>query len=351
MSGNRTGIVGASGYAGIEATRLLAHHPHAELRFVTSDRWGGERVEKRIGLGGAAGALVYESQDRIEDLAAGCDVVLLATPADVSLALAPKFLAAGARVIDLSGAFRLKEPSAYPKHYGFAHGAPELLAQAVYGLPELFRARVPGARLVANPGCYPTAAALSLAPLLAAGIVDPGSIVINAASGVTGAGRKANEDFSFTEVEGDFRAYRVGRHQHSPEIIQTLSLRAGAPVAATFTPHLLPVKRGILSTACARLLRGADAAAVSAAFAEAYGSEPFVTLAGSADEVSLKSVVGTNRCQIGFAIDAELADRVVVVAAIDNLVKGAAGQAIQNLNLLMGWEETSGLLAARAFHP
>lgn len=351
MHEGTVGIVGASGYAGIEATRLLAQHPHAKLRFVTSDRWGGERVEKRTGLGGAAGALVYSSQEEVASLAAGCDAVLLATPADVSLALAPKLLAAGARVIDLSGAFRLKEGAAYRKHYGFEHGAPELLAEAVYGLPEFFRASVPGARLVANPGCYPTAAALSLAPLLAAGVVDPASIVISAASGVTGAGRKANEDFSFTEVDGDFRAYRVGRHQHSPEITQTLSLRAGTAVAATFTPHLLPVKRGILSTGHARLLRGTDAAAVSAVFAKAYGSEPFVTLAGSADEVSLKSVVGTNRCQIGFAIDDALPDRLVVVAAIDNLVKGAAGQAVQNLNLLMGWAETSGLLTSRAFHP
>ncbi len=351
MHEHTVGIVGASGYAGIEATRLLAHHPQAKLRFVTSDRWGGERVGKRIGIGGAAGDLVYASQEKIEDIAAGCDVVLLATPADVSLALVPKLLEGGSRVIDLSGAFRLKDVAAYPKHYGFTHTAPALLDSAVYGLPELFRTRVPGAKLVANPGCYPTAAALSLAPLLATGLVDPGSIVIDAASGVTGAGRKANEDFSFTEIEGDYRAYRVGRHQHSPEITQTLSLRAGAPVSLTFTPHLLPVKRGILSTAHARLVNGANSAAITAAFDEAYGREPFVTMAASADEVSLKAVVGTNRCQIGFAIDGELPDRIAVVASIDNLVKGAAGQAVQNLNLMMRWEETSGLLAARAFHP
>lgn len=350
MREHTVGVVGASGYAGIEATRLLAHHPNAKLRVVTSDRWGGERVGKRTGLGGAAGDLVYAPQDRVEDVVAGCDAVLLATPAEVSLALAPKLLAAGMRVVDLSGAFRLKDVASYPKHYGFTHTAPALLESAVYGLPELSRARVPAAKLVANPGCYATAAALSLAPLLA-GLIDPESIVIDAASGVTGAGRKANEDFSFTEVDGDFRAYRVGRHQHSPEITQTLSLRAGVPVSLTFTPHLLPVKRGILSTAHARLSKGANGAAVSAAFEAAYGREPFVTLAASADEVSLKAVVGTNRCQIGFAIDGELPDRLTVVASIDNLVKGAAGQAIQNLNLMMGWEETSGLLAARAFHP
>jgi len=351
MHEHTVGVVGASGYAGIEATRLLAYHPQANLRFVTSDRWGGERVAKRTGLGGAAGDLVYASQEKVEDVAAGCAVVFLATPAEVSLALVPKLLAGGSRIVDLSGAFRLRDAAAYPKHYGFTHAAPALLELAVYGLPELSRKGVPTAKLVANPGCYPTAAALSLAPLLAAGLVDPASIVIDAASGVTGAGRKANEDFSFTEIEGDFRAYRVGRHQHSPEITQTLSLRAGAPVSLTFTPHLLPVKRGILSTAHARLLKGADAAAVAAAFDAAYGREPFVTLAASADEVSLKSVVGTNRCQIGFAIDAELPDRLSVVSSIDNLVKGAAGQAVQNLNLMMGWEETSGLLAARAFHP
>ncbi|MFZ5468617.1 MAG: N-acetyl-gamma-glutamyl-phosphate reductase [Myxococcota bacterium] len=348
MHNHPVGIVGASGFSGIELTRLLAAHPCVELRFVTSDRWVGESVEKRTGVGGSTGKLTYVAQDEGVGLSASCEVVLLATPAEASLKWVPPLLAGKVKVIDLSGAFRLRQADAYPQHYGFAHQAPQLLAEAGYGLPELFRAELAGRRLIANPGCYPTAAALSLFPLLRAGLIDPTSIVINAASGVTGAGRKASEDFSFTEVAGDFRAYRVLRHQHTPEISQTLSRGAGTEVPLTFTPHLLPVKRGILSTSFARLAPKANAASVAAAFADAYRAEPFVALAPSADEVSLKAVVGTNRCRLGFSCDGE---RLVVTGAIDNLVKGAAGQAVQNLNLLLGLEETTGLSAARGFYP
>ncbi len=334
----------------MELTRILANHSHAELRFVTSDRWLGETVERRCGVVGDARRLTYISQTEALTVSRDCEVVFLATPAEVSLELAPKLLEAGTRVVDLSGAFRLRDGAVYPKWYGFTHSQTALLSSAVYGLPELFRSEVPKARLVANPGCYATSAALPLAPLIKAGLIDPASIVINAASGVTGAGRKATEDFSFTEIDGDFRAYRVLRHQHTPEIAQTLGWvsDSGSAPDLVFTPHLLPVKRGILCTTFARLSKGVDAAAVNAALADTYGREPFVPLAASADHVSLKAVVGTNRCQIGVSIDG---DRIVLASAIDNLVKGAAGQAVQNFNLLLGCAETEGLSGLRGFHP
>jgi len=353
MNGASVGIVGASGYAGMEATRILSAHPEVDLRFVTSDRWVGERVEKRLGPIGPAGRLTYVSNEQALASLADCAAVLLATPAEASLELVPRLLEAGVRVIDLSGAFRLKDATAYPRHYALEHKAPALLSEAIYGLPELFRASIRGARLVANPGCYPTAAALSIMPLLQAGLVETDSIIIDAASGVTGAGRKAAEPYSFCEVDADFRAYKVLKHQHTPEISQTLSTVAGATVPITFTPHLLPVKRGILSTGYGFLKPGVTSAQVKEAFVSAYANEPFVVLAESADEVGLKDVVGTNLCRIGFTCDvsSNARSRIVVISAIDNLVKGAAGQAIQNLNLVMGWKETAGLSSLWSHHP
>src|SRR6266849_667971 len=204
------------------------------------------------------------------------------------------------------------------------------------------------ARLVANPGCYPTAAALALVPLLRAGVLAPGEAIVDAASGTTGAGRKATEEMSFTEVMDDFRAYRVLRHQHTPEIAQALSRAAGRDVPLTFTAHLLPLRRGILATCYARLAEGRTGRDAAGALSHIYATEPFLDLAAGPDEVSLKAVVGTNRCQIGLAADA---GRIVVISAIDNLVKGAAGQAVQNLNLALGWPETSGLDTLRGFNP
>ncbi|MGZ3459764.1 MAG: N-acetyl-gamma-glutamyl-phosphate reductase [Archangium sp.] len=347
------GIIGASGYSGVEATHILAAHPRVELRLVTSDRWQGEAVGRRLGIAGPTGQLRYAPLDKSAELARECEAVLLATPAESSLHLVPGLLEAGVRVIDLSGAFRLRDTASYPAFYNFTHSAPGLLEQAAYGIPELFRERIPGARLVANPGCYATACALSVAPLLRAGLLDEGSLIFDAASGTTGAGRKGSEDMSFSEVDEDFRAYRVLRHQHTPEIAQTLANVAGRAVPLTFTPHLLPLKRGILVTAYARLRPDATATEARAALEQAYGSSPFMTVESSPDAVNLKSVVGTNRCAVALAADTTGYDpgRVVVMAAIDNLVKGAAGQAVQNLNLVMGWEETLGLSNLRGFYP
>jgi N-acetyl-gamma-glutamyl-phosphate reductase len=331
------GVIGASGYSGLEASRILALHPNVELRLLGSDKWAGETAARRAGLAGAAGKLKYVSQEQIVHLARECAAVLLATPADGSLKLVPILHAFGVKVIDLSGAFRLRNAGLYPKHYGFEHTQADLLSKAFYGLPELSRTPA-GTALVANPGCYPTAAALALLPLIEAGAVE-GPFIVDAASGVTGAGRKATEEMSFGEVDEDFRAYRVLRHQHQPEIAQTLRRDV------TFTAHLLPVRRGILATCYARAAGNSDLKQV---FLHKYASSPFIEVLDSPDQVSLKGVVGTNKCQIAVATDGAA---VVVISAIDNLVKGAAGQAVQNLNLAMGWPETAGLDTLRGFHP
>jgi N-acetyl-gamma-glutamyl-phosphate reductase len=335
------GIVGASGYSGLELSRILALHPQVELKFLGSDKWAGEFAARRAGLPGAAGKLKYAPQEKSGELGRECAVVFLATPAEASLELGPRLIDAGVRVIDLSGAFRLRDAALYPKFYGFQHPRPDLLAEAFYGLPEL-QPPPRGTRLVANPGCYPTAAALALAPLVEAGLLTTDPLIVDAASGVTGAGRRAAEDYSFTEIDGDFRAYKVLRHQHQPEIAQSLR----RPL--TFTPHLLPVKRGILATCYGRLATGNKPDSLRAALLHKYAQTPFVQVLEGADQVSLKGVTGTNNCQVAVAAEGEV---VVVIAAIDNLVKGAAGQAVQNLNLILGWPETAGLDALRGFHP
>ena len=325
------GVIGASGYSGIELTRLLLGHPQVRLAFVTSDRWVGQSISSKTGL---ASELTYVSNEQGLSAAKGCELVFLATPAETSLELAPKLRALGVRVVDLAGAFRLQDLSKYPAFYKFEHTAPALVKQAVYGMPELFREKIRGAQFVSNPGCYATAAALSVAPLLRAGLIDPSSVVINAASGVSGAGRKASEEFTFMEIDSDFRAYKTLKHQHVPEIEQTLGVKL------VFTPHLLPMKRGILSTAVARLKSGVSQAQVNEAFVGAFGKEPMVKLLPSADSVRIAEVAKTPFCLIGASADET---HVVSVSAIDNLLKGAASQAVQNFNLMMGHEETVGL--------
>jgi N-acetyl-gamma-glutamyl-phosphate reductase len=326
-------IFGASGYAGIELTRLLARHSKLSLAALTSDRWVGESVAQRTGMTIAAKYCAHEAGFAA---ALQCDVALLATPAEISLELVPKLVAAGVRVIDLSGAFRLKDAALYPRFYGFTHSHPALLAEAVYGMPELSREPIRGAKLIANPGCYPTAAALGLAPLTKAKLIDERTVVINAASGVSGAGRKASEEYSFMEISSDFRPYKTLKHQHTPEIEQA----AGAKIV--FTPHLLPLQRGILCTTVAHLKPGVTHAQVKAAFADAYAQEPLVTLADKADAVRLGAAANTPRVIVGATTD-ENDGHVVVVSAIDNLLKGAASQAVQNLNLSLGLPELEGI--------
>ena len=339
MHGIPVAVVGASGYTGLELTRLLARHPEVRLGALYSDRWSGERAGDRLALDGPAAAVPYQPLAEAGQADAG--IVFLATPAEVSAALAPGLLARGARVIDLSGAFRLADPAAYPTWYGFAHPAPALLGGARYGCPELARPALAGARLVTNPGCYATAIALALAPLLRSGLVAAQGVAVTGLSGVSGAGRKASEDYSFVEVADDLRAYRIGRHQHVPEIEQTVARYAGACGPISFTPVLAPIRRGILATATLRAAPGATQAALTAALEAAYRDEPFVKVRPP-DRVLVKDVVHTNRCHVGASLDAR-AGAVVAVSAIDNLLKGAAGQAVQAMNASLGWSETSGL--------
>jgi N-acetyl-gamma-glutamyl-phosphate reductase len=338
MNALSAAIVGASGYTGLELTRLAARHPRLRLVALHSDRWADERAGDRLPLEGEAARIAYRPLAEAER--ADAEIVFLATPAEVSADLAPKLVARGARVVDLSGAFRLSDAASYPTWYGFEHPAPALLAEARYGLPELARAELPGARLVTNPGCYATAVALALAPLVRSGLASPDGIAVTGMSGVSGAGRKASEDYSFCEVDEDLRAYRLGRHQHVPEIEQTVARFAGSCGPISFTPVLVPIRRGILVAAALRVGK-ASAADLAAALEKAYANEPFVRVL-AADRVLPKDVARTNRAHVGVSLDAR-AGMAVATSAIDNLVKGAAGQALQALNAALGWPETTGL--------
>jgi N-acetyl-gamma-glutamyl-phosphate reductase len=337
----RVGIVGVSGYSGMETARLVAAHPAFTLAAAVSDKWAGAAVGDQLPVAGAAAGVRVVKQADAPGSFAGLDLVFLCTPAEVSIALAPQAIAAGARVVDLSGGFRLA-PELYPRWYGFEHPRPDLLASAVYSMPEAGASgAIKGAHLVSNPGCYATASTLGALALLEGGVVEPAGLVIDAKSGTTGAGKKATEDFSFSEVDGDFRAYRVLRHQHTPEIERALGLAGHAAGPVTFTPHLLPTRRGILATIYGRLRpgkTGADAAAAIAAFVE---GKPFLRVT-KPDGVRLHPVVGTNRVLLGADADPERGVA-VCFTAIDNLVKGAAGQAVQNANLMLGLSETTGL--------
>ena len=327
--------MGASGYSGSVAVGLLATHPRASLAFATSDKLAGEPVGPHLGVRVEPSTRFVPNSVAIE-YADKCDTVLLATSAEVSIRLLPAFAERGTQVIDLSGGFRLSQ-DAYPRWYGFEHSAPEWLERAHYGLPELFGAPPPSSP-VANPGCFPTAALLAIGPLLRAGLVDPEGIVVDAKSGVTGAGRQSGEGYSFAEVDEDLHAYSVLNHKHTPEIVRALGrLAMGAKV--TFTAHLLPVRRGLLATCYARPRSGATARLVAQCLADTYEGAAFVRCTPP-DQVALKRVVGTNACHVGAAADDEM---VVAIGAIDNLLKGAAGQAIQNLNLMNGWDEMAGL--------
>jgi N-acetyl-gamma-glutamyl-phosphate reductase len=338
MTRTRVAVVGATGYTGSELVRLLAAHPHVEIAAITSRSRAGEPFSEVHGAfrGVADQPLVASDHPSAREV----DVVLLALPHGASMDFVAAHPADGPPVIDLSGDFRLPDATAYAEWYGAEHRAADRLADAVFGLPELFRAELAGARLVANPGCYPTAAILALAPLLRRGLVRAGGLVIDAKSGVTGAGASAKASTHFPDVFGDFRAYGLLRHRHTPEIEVTLGRLAGADVQVLFTPHLLPIDRGILATCYAEPVGELTDAQVQAAYAEDYADEPFVRLPGAPPAV--KQVRGANFCDVHATFDPRTR-RVVAMAAIDNLVKGAAGQAVQNLNLICGWPETAGL--------
>jgi len=330
------GIVGFGGYSGAEAVRILKAHPHCEpvLLEHRADAGGDARLLRKPSIRCAPAVAESVATE-------GLKAVLLATPPEVSMDLTPKFLDAGAKVIDLSGAFRLRTPERYQQWYKEAHTAPQLFSEAAYGLPEFCRDRIRSARLVSNPGCYPTAANLAIRPLVEAGIFDRNAgIVCDAKSGVSGAGRKPSLKTSFCEVTENFAAYSIFNHRHVPEVLLTSGLEEQE---FTFTAQLIPIHRGILETIYFRLTKSMSAADIVALYAQRYGNEPFIRLYEAGNVPDLRGVEGTNFCDIGVIADAATG-RVVVVSAIDNLVKGAAGQAIQNLNLILGFEETAGLL-------
>lgn len=337
----RVSVVGAAGYSGAEAVRLLSRHPGVALAglYGSPGGKGAAFADLHPDLGNAGGPDVVPFAEAAL-LAARPDAAILATPNEVSVELAPRLLASGIRVVDVSGAFRLKDAALYPSWYGFEHPEPSLLAEAVYGLTEWCGEELAGARLVANPGCYPTSVLLALKPL--APLLDPaGPVVVDSASGVSGAGKKADLAYSFCELAGSFKAYGVGAHRHEPEMRQELGL--GAEADFTFVPHLLPVVRGILSTIHVSFARPVDDAEVAERFAAACAGKAFVKVHPAGRLPELKEVVGTPRAHVGWKL-LRGGRRAVVVSAVDNLLKGAASQAVQNLNRVFGLPETEGLL-------
>ncbi|WP_305043056.1 N-acetyl-gamma-glutamyl-phosphate reductase [Geoalkalibacter sp.] len=336
----KVAIVGASGYTGVELLRLLHAHPSVEITCVTSRQNAGEDIAAVFPSLQGAITQVCDAVD-VELVCAKADFVFTALPHQTAMAVVPSFLQAGKRVVDLSADYRLRDVAVYEQWYQ-AHTSPELLAEAVYGLPEINREQIVTARLVANPGCYPTSVALALKPLLEKNLVDTSTLVADAKSGTSGAGRSAKLGSLFCEVNEGFKAYGVANHRHTPEIEQTLSQVAGAPIRLTFTPHLLPINRGILSTCYGQLQAALSAADLHQLYRDTYAAEPFVRVLPDGVYPNVAYVRGSNFCDLNLAVDARTG-RVIVMAAIDNLVKGAAGQALQNMNLMLGFEEGLGL--------
>ncbi|HKL27612.1 MAG TPA: N-acetyl-gamma-glutamyl-phosphate reductase [Desulfuromonadales bacterium] len=342
----RVSVVGASGYTGAELLRLLAGHDQVAIASVTSRQYAGQPVSAQFPSLRGCVEREFELFDPAA-MAKNADVVFTAVPHQTAMEMVPALLDCGVRVIDLSADFRLSDADVYASWYQ-QHTAPELLDEAVYGLPELFRGELSAARLVANPGCYPTGAALALAPLLEERLIQPASIVIDSKSGASGAGRGAKVPSLFCEVNEGFRAYGLPRHRHTPEIEQTLGRLAGSAVTISFTPHLVPANRGILTTCYAALDGRLDQTALLERFTEYYLEEPFVRVLPTGQLPNIAHVAGSNFCDIGLVTDPRTG-RVVVISAIDNLVKGAAGQAVQNMNLLLELPETAGLLQPPVF--
>jgi N-acetyl-gamma-glutamyl-phosphate reductase len=338
----RVAVLGVSGFSGGELVRLLHDHPYFNVTFAGGKASVGTTVgASHPHLGGLPEADLVIAEMDPEAIAASCDLVFSALPNGTSAGLAPAILDAGVQLIDLAGDFRLPV-AAYPAWYGFDHPAPAWLDEAVYGLPELFRARVPGAKLVANPGCFATAAILSCAPILAAGLAEPGPVRVDGKTGVSGAGRAALESTSFGATEDSIRPYRFPAHQHTPEIERGIELATTQTVQALFVPHLVPAVRGVVTTSYLTAAPGATTDQVTACLAAAYDGEPFVRVLPPGEMVDAKRTRGTNMIELQAVADARTGT-VVAVGAVDNLVKGAAGQAIQNANLLIGIDEPTAL--------
>ena len=337
MSKLNIGIVGGTGYTGVELLRILAVHPHAQLTAITSRSEAGLPVADMFPS--LRGYVDLHFTDPAEADLAACDVVFFATPNGIAMQQTRELLEKGVRVIDLAADFRIRDVAVWEKWYGMPHACADLIAEAVYGLPELNRDKIRDARLVANPGCYPTSVQLGFMPLLEAGIVDPGHLIADVKSGASGAGRKAETHTLLAEAGDNFKAYAVAGHRHLPEISQGLSEMAHTEVGLTFVPHLTPLIRGIHATLYARLTQPAD---LQALFEARYADERYVDVMPKGTHPETRSVRGSNQCRISVH-QPQGGDTVVVLSVIDNLVKGAAGQAVQNMNIMFGLDERTGL--------
>ena len=333
----RIGIVGGTGYTGVELLRLLAQHPQAEIVAITSRGDAGTAVSGMFPSLRGRVDLRFEDPAKANLLA--CDVVFFATPNGIAMQQAPVLLEAGVRVVDLAADFRIKDVAEWEKWYGMTHACPEWVDKAVYGLPEMNREQIRSARLVANPGCYPTAVQLGFMPLLKSGLLETSSLIADAKSGVSGAGRKAETHIMFAEASDNFKAYGVSGHRHLPEIRQGLGMMSGASVGLTFVPHLTPIIRGIHATLYGRIKSEAD---FQGLFERAYANEPFVDVLPDKSHPETRSVRSANICRIAIHRP-QGGDTLVILSVIDNLVKGAAGQAVQNMNLMFGLDESTGL--------
>ena len=337
----RVAVVGAAGYAGIEAVRLVLAHDRLSLKLATSAADQGKLISDVYPALAGLTDLVF-SIPQPDTIASVADVAILAVPHTAALDLVPELLNRGVTVIDLSADYRLQDAELYQAWYAALHTSPELLPEAVFGLPELDRSRLPGARLVACPGCYPTATTLAALPALSAGVVTSARVVVDAKSGVSGAGRSASSGTHYVTVNEAVAPYKVAEHRHTPEIEQALSFAGGKPVSVVFAPHLVPLSRGLLSTVYLEVRPGLTAAAAIDLYRAHYADEPFVFIRDLGAMPSTAEVRGTNRASIGIAVD-ERTSTLIAACAIDNLVKGAAGQAIQCLNAVLGYPETEGL--------
>jgi N-acetyl-gamma-glutamyl-phosphate reductase len=345
MKTKKIAIIGASGYSGEVLVQLLLNHPHAELVAVTSRQNAGQtlaQVFPKFASHPKSKTLRF-SEPNAELLAKQADIVFLALPHGVAAEYAVPLLNAGCVVIDLSADFRLKSAEIYKDFYAHEHPAPDLLKKSVYGLPEIYRDEIKKSLLIASPGCYPTSILLPVIPLLKAGLVKPAGIIADSLSGVSGAGRKAEADYLFCECNESVRPYGLPKHRHLSEIEEQLLLAAKTQVTIQFTPHLIPVNRGILTTLYLTPEKAADAEKISACYRKAYGGEPFVRLLEGKALPDTKNVVGSNVIEIAWRLDPRTG-RLIVMSAEDNLVKGASGQAIQSMNILCGWPETAGLV-------
>jgi N-acetyl-gamma-glutamyl-phosphate reductase len=336
----RVGVVGATGYTGLELVRLLLRHPQIRITALTSERYVGQPIWKVFPSVMMETDLICQALE-VEPLSQACDFLFTALPHKKAMEVVPGFIERDLKVVDLSADFRLLDPKVYEEWYE-AHTAPTLLKDAVYGIPELHRDEIRRASLVANPGCYPTSVILPLAPALRHKLIDHHTIIADSKSGVTGAGRSAVLSSLFAEVSENFKAYKVTDHRHTPEMEQELSRVAGEKVVITFTPHLLPMKRGILSTIYASLKKPISESEILDLYRNFYASEKFIRLHPSDLLPSTGDVVGSNYCDIGLKVD-KRNNRLILISSIDNLVKGASGQAIQNMNLMLGLEESLGL--------